>query len=91
MTNWTACPAIERAPGKTSGAWAFAGTRVPVYALFEHLASGATVTEFLEWYPEVQEWQVRAVLDHEVEYLKTPSLQVGQVTETALPRQVRDV
>ena len=91
MTNWTKCSAVERTAGKISGAWAFTGTRVPVYALFENLESGATVKEFLEWYPDVEEWQVRAVLDHEVEYLKTPSLQAGQVTETALPRQVRDV
>ena len=74
MTNWPKCPAVERTPGKISGAWAFAGTRVPVYALFENLESGATVKEFLEWYPDVEEWQVRAVLDHEVEYLKTPNL-----------------
>ena len=73
MTNWSKCPAVERNPRKISGAWAFTGTRVPVYALFENLESGATVKEFLEWYPDVEEWQVRAVLDHEVEYLKTPS------------------
>ena len=71
VTNWTKCSAVERTPGKISGAWAFTGTRVPVYALFENLGSGATVKEFLEWYPDVEEWQVRAVLDHEVEYLKT--------------------
>ena len=74
MTNWTKCPAVERNPGKISGAWAFTGTRVPVYALFENLESGATVKEFLEWYPDVEEWQVRAVLDHEVAYLSTPAL-----------------
>ena len=27
MTNWTKCPAVERTPGKISGAWAFTGTR----------------------------------------------------------------
>ena len=73
MTDWSACPAVERNPRKISGAWAFTGTRVPVYALFENLESGATVKEFLEWYPDVEEWQVRAVLDHEVEYFKTLS------------------
>ena len=45
-----------------------------MYALFENLESGATVKEFLDWYPDVEEWQVRAVIDHEVEYLKTPTL-----------------
>ena len=32
MTDWSNCPAVERKPGKISGAWAFTGTRVPVYA-----------------------------------------------------------
>ena len=71
MTNWTNCPAVERNPRKISGDWAFTGTRVPVYALFENLESGATVKEFIEWYPEVKEWQVAAVLKHEAESLKT--------------------
>lgn len=67
MTNWTNCPAVERNPRKISGDWAFRGTRVPVFALFENLECGATVKEFLEWYPEVQEWQVTAVFNHETE------------------------
>ena len=70
MTDWAMCSAVERNPRKISGAWAFAGTRVPVYALFENLESGATVKEFLEWYPEVKTWQVAAVLKHETESLK---------------------
>ena len=70
MANWKACTAVERTRHKISGTWAFAGTRVPVYALFENLESGATVKEFLEWHPEVKEWQVAAVLNHEAEYLK---------------------
>ena len=71
MTNWNTCPAVERDPRKISGAWAFTGTRVPVFALFENLESGATVKQFLEWSPDVKEWQVAAVLKHEVEYFRT--------------------
>ena len=72
MTDWGTCPAVERNPKKISGAWAFTGTRVPVYALFENLESGATVKQFLEWFPEVEEWQVATVLKHEVEALRCP-------------------
>ncbi|MDE0031933.1 MAG: DUF433 domain-containing protein [Deltaproteobacteria bacterium] len=71
MTDWDTCPAVERNPRKISGAWAFTGTRVPVYALFENLESGATVKQFLEWFPDVKEWQVAAVLHHEAEHLRT--------------------
>ena len=72
MTNWKTCPAVERRPGKLSGVWAFAGTRVPVSALFENVGSGATVEQFLKWFPGVEEWKVRAVLQHEAEAVKTP-------------------
>ena len=73
MTDWTTCTAVERNPRKIGGAWAFTGTRVPVYALFENLESGATVSDFLEWYPEVEDWQVMTVLKHEAEYFRTPA------------------
>ena len=63
--DWETCPAVERNPGKISGAWAFTGTRVPLHALFENLASGATIDEFVEWFPGVDKQQVRAVLEHE--------------------------
>ena len=52
MTDWNTCPAVERRAGKLSGAWAFAGTRVPVSALFENLGSGATVEQFLDCFPD---------------------------------------
>ena len=68
--DWETCAAVERNPGKISGAWAFSGTRVPLYALFENLASGATIDEFVEWFPGVDEQQVRAVLEHEAQALR---------------------
>ena len=71
MTDWTNCPTVERNPRKISGAWAFAGTRIPLYALHENLAAGATITEFVEWFPVVSERQVRTVLEHEAAQLKT--------------------
>ena len=32
-----------------------------------------TVEEFLDWFPGVEEWQVRAVLEHEAKALRTPA------------------
>jgi uncharacterized protein (DUF433 family) len=64
MLNWSQCSAVERIPGKVSGVWLFKDTRVPVKALFENLESGATVEEFLQWFPGVSRGQVEAVLDH---------------------------
>ena len=70
MTDWTTCPAVEQRPGKVSGAWVFAGTRIPLYALHENLARGATINEFVEWFPEADEAQVRSVLEHEAKALR---------------------
>ena len=63
MLDWTKCTAVERHPEKVSGAWLFLGTRVPVKALFENLEDGATIDQFLEWFPGVGRRQVEAVLD----------------------------
>ena len=70
MSTWQTCPAIEQGPKKVSGAWVFSGTRVPVASLFENLRDGATIDQFLDWFPGVQRWQVESVLDHETRDLK---------------------
>ena len=62
MLDWSDCSEVERAKDKLSGAWVFRGTRVPVRALFENLESGATIDQFLEWFPGVSREQVLAVL-----------------------------
>lgn len=62
MLDWSQCPAVERIPGKVSGAWLFKETRVPVKTLFENIEGGATVQEFLEWFPGVTREQIEAVL-----------------------------
>ena len=62
MTNWDTCPAVERKPAKVSGAWVLADTRIPLSALYENLASGAKIDEFVDWFPGVDEQQVRTVL-----------------------------
>lgn len=64
MLDWASCRAVEREPGRLSGAWVFRGTRVPVAALFENLEDGASITDFVEWFPGVTLDQARLVLDH---------------------------
>ena len=72
MRDWSQCTAVERTPGKVSGAWVFRGTRVPVRALFENLEGGARIEDFLEWFPGVTREQVLAVLRHAEETLAGP-------------------
>jgi uncharacterized protein (DUF433 family) len=62
MIEWTTCPGVERNPAKVSGDWVFSSTRIPVRALFENLEGGASIDEFVEWFPGVTRPQVEAVL-----------------------------
>jgi len=64
MIDWSQCAAVERVPGRVGGAWLFKNTRVPVKAFFENIEGGATVDEFLAWFPGVERAQVDAVLGH---------------------------
>ena len=50
-----------------SGVAVFRGTRVPVSALFENLRDGASIDDFLEWFPGVDRQDVKAVLNREAE------------------------
>ena len=64
MLDWKSCPAVERNTDRVSGAWVFKSTRVPVRALFENLEEGASLDDFLKWFPGVTREHVLAVLAH---------------------------
>jgi uncharacterized protein (DUF433 family) len=70
MMDWSSCPAVERDTEKVSGSWVFRSTRVPVVALFENLEGGASVDDFLTWFPGVTREQVDAVLEYTIESLR---------------------
>ena len=55
--------AIDRNPAILGGTPVFAGTRVPVRILIEHLEAGDRLDEFLNDYPSVSRGQVVAVLE----------------------------
>jgi len=63
MKDWETCDAVERHSNRVIGAWVFRGTRVPLSALFQNLKDGATIEEFLNWFPGVKRSQVQAVLE----------------------------
>jgi uncharacterized protein (DUF433 family) len=64
MIDWSSCSAVEQDPARVSGAWVFRGSRVPVAALFENLEDGASIQDFVQWFPGVTLEQVRSVLEH---------------------------
>jgi uncharacterized protein (DUF433 family) len=54
---------ISRDPEIMSGALVFAGTRVPVKALFDYLEGGDPLEEFLEDFPTVEKSHAISVLE----------------------------
>lgn len=64
---------MDRDLGKLGGKWCFAGPRLPVAALFENLNDGATIEEFLEWFPDVTAEQVHAVMAFALASLEEPA------------------
>ncbi len=56
-------PLISKNPNVLGGLPVFAGTRVPVRALFQYLEAGDTLEEFLENFPNVRREQAIAVIE----------------------------
>jgi uncharacterized protein (DUF433 family) len=54
---------VRRDPDVLGGTPVFAGTRVPVRILFEYLAAGDTLDEFLDAFPSVKREQAAAALE----------------------------
>jgi uncharacterized protein (DUF433 family) len=63
MSDWNNCSTLESDPDKLGGKWIFRNTRVPLRALFENLESGASIDDFIEWFPGVERQQVEAVFE----------------------------
>ena len=54
---------VSQDPEILGGERVFAGTRVPVKSLFDHLEAGDSIEEFLEKFPSVKREQVIALLE----------------------------
>lgn len=68
--NWEDCPGIDQRPDRMGGAWCFKGTRITVASLFENLAGGASISEYLENFPDVGAERAADVLNFQAEKLK---------------------
>lgn len=64
---------IDTNPDILGGTPVFAGTRVPVQSLFEHLEAGDSIDDFLEGFPSVRREQVIAVLEQVRKELLQPA------------------
>ena len=66
-------PVIKIDPQILGGTPCFAGTRVPVKSLYDHLKLGYSIDEFLEAFPTVERSQVEQLLDALERELSTPT------------------
>jgi uncharacterized protein (DUF433 family) len=69
-------PLVTSRPDYMSGAPCFEGTRVPVKALFDYIAAGRTLIEFLTDFPDVTQ-------DHATAVLTLASVKVATVPRAA--------
>ena len=63
VLDWSQCPAVERVPGKLSGAWVLRGTRMPVATIFENLEAGASLDDLVAWYDGLDRKQIQTVIE----------------------------
>ena len=68
--DWKHCPGVERDADRMSGAWCFEGTRITVASLFENLAGGSSVHEYVKNFPGVGIERATRVLQFQAERLK---------------------
>jgi uncharacterized protein (DUF433 family) len=59
---------IVKNPKILGGTPCFAGTRVPVKSLFDHLEGGYNIEYFLTQFPSVKREQVMAILENSRQY-----------------------
>jgi uncharacterized protein (DUF433 family) len=64
---------VSQDPEILGGEPVFAGTRVPVKGLFDHLEAGDSIEEFLEGFPSVKREQVIALLEEARDYALSAS------------------
>lgn len=62
--DWSECAEVESVPGKVSGAWVLKGTRMPVAAIFENIAAGASIDDLMEWFHGLDRQQVKTVIEY---------------------------
>jgi uncharacterized protein (DUF433 family) len=66
MADWRRCEAVERIPGKVSGAWVVKGTRIPVDAILAN-AKGYTPEQIAMMFEGLSADDARRVIEFDRE------------------------
>ncbi len=79
--SWEDCPAVARNPRRVGGAWTFGNSRLPLYIIFQNLASGATIEEVTQWFEGITEHQIKEVLAHLARMLEEDRIEENKTRE----------
>ena len=79
--GWEDCPAVSRNPRRVGGAWTFGNSRLPLYIVFQNLASGATIEEVTQWFEGITEQQIKEVLRHLAQMLEEDRINEDPLNE----------
>ena len=60
--DWSACPDVERVPGRVSGQWTVVGTRILANGVVEN--DDSTPEEIAEMFPGLGVERARRILDY---------------------------
>lgn len=74
--DWSQCPIVESVSGRSSGAWVFRNTRMPVSSIFENLECGSSIEEIIDQYDVTRE-QILTVLEFAARSLDAPPVASG--------------
>jgi uncharacterized protein (DUF433 family) len=64
-------PRVTMTPGVMGGKPCIKGTRIPVDIIVDYVASGESIAEVLEGYPDLTEEDVRAALAYAADHIRT--------------------
>lgn len=64
-------PRITMTPGVMGGKACIKGRRIPVDIIVDYLASGESIADVLEGYPDLTEEDVRAALAYAADHIRT--------------------
>ena len=64
-------PRVTMTPGVMGGKACIKGTRIPVDIIVDYVASGESIADVLQGYPDLTEEDVRAALAYAADHIRT--------------------
>jgi len=74
MIDWSECPDVERVPGRVSGQWTVAGTRILADGVIDNAEAGVPLEELAtEIFPGLRLERARRIVDYARQHAAHPA------------------